>query len=125
MSIRSTNTVVRSLKYPTKVRRRELDQVAVAARLQVPLGSFHLDVDCPIDMDPEITPEVRAEIDRRIADHEACPHDWRLMPDAEAETDFVARAFADRGLVASRCTVCGELSLARPNRVGEQEEPPR
>jgi hypothetical protein len=40
---------------------------AIAARLEVPPATFAVDVDCPIDMDPDISPEFKAELERRAA----------------------------------------------------------
>ena len=32
---------------------------AIASRLGVPTGAFHVDTDCPVDMDPQTTPGIR------------------------------------------------------------------
>src|SRR5262249_2398925 len=37
---------------------------AIAAKLEVLAASFAVDVDCPIDMDPDISPEFKAELER-------------------------------------------------------------
>jgi hypothetical protein len=67
-SVRSTTRSLKRWESRFQTRRPEV----VAARLQVPLGSFHLDVDCLIDMDPEIMPEFRVEFDRRVVMPDRC-----------------------------------------------------
>jgi hypothetical protein len=88
--------------------------LAIAARLRIPLGSFHLDSDCPVDMDPEITPEFKAELERRASEHQACPHDRQLLPQEEIQGDRFLGAFTATWSVASRCARCRAVSFHEP-----------
>src|SRR5215510_13731887 len=84
---------------------------AIAANLEVPAASFAVDVDCPIDMDPDISPEFKADLERRAAEHDACVHDWRQVSKEEAAEDLLIKTFTARGNQASRCTKCGSLEF--------------
>jgi hypothetical protein len=84
---------------------------AIAAKLQVPATSFAVDVDCPIDMDPEISPEFKADLERRAAEHDACVHDWRQVFEQEAADDPLIKTLTARGNKASLCTKCGSLEF--------------
>jgi hypothetical protein len=84
---------------------------AIAAKLEVPAASFAVDVDCPIDMDPDISPEFKADLDRRAAEHNACVHDWQPVGEQEAADDLLIKNFTARGRKASRCAKCGSLEF--------------
>src|SRR5262249_31708443 len=84
---------------------------AIEAKLQTSRAAFRVNVDCPIDMDPEISPEFKAELERCSAEHDARPHDWQPVPAAEAEDDLVVKIFKGRYANVTRCMVCGALSF--------------
>ena len=84
---------------------------AIAAKLQVPATSFAVDVDCPINMDPDISPEFKADLERRAAEHSACVHDWQPVSEQEAADDLLIKTFTAKGRKASRCTKCGSLEF--------------
>jgi len=88
---------------------------AIAAKLGVDPARFQIVTDCPIDMDPEISPAFRTELEKSAADHVACAHDWQAVQPSEVEGSAFLRHFGARRGTASRCRHCKSVRFAPPD----------
>ena len=88
---------------------------AIAAKLGVDPSAFQIVSDCPIDMDPEISPKFSVELEQRAADHDACAHDWQEVQLPEVEGSALLHDFRARLGTAARCRRCKSLRFTPPN----------